>query len=249
MALRQPEHQATVERFDLHLGSGINPYDSENFAISAKMATHPDYCVGSHGVPASLDGLVWIYRFGSFAAFYNLSNWHNGSGSIANFKRAVDDFDGNEWLKLAAYAKGPLRHIRNLLWWTDFDLSAIQVMKAIHRIGITNTYLVPESVIIRCAVAPEIASGATVPTVVDAYQSLIFHPTKTSNRPRAGETIDVGDVGNLASGVGEFTLPSAPVHLVEFFPVRISAELMRDSPVEDRDISAALELFYLRLCG
>jgi hypothetical protein len=111
-------------------------------------------------------------------------------------------------------------------WCTGLELPPAdpeQIVQRLSQCGIPNSWITQYSVVMRCQPA-KLKSGdfLRVPTVIDAFDLEIFHPTADSRKPGAGVAIHLQRSGTLQEGAKEFILQPLVVEEIEVCPVEIT---------------------------
>lgn len=227
--VRQNRHASLLAEMQLlleHLGS-THPYALVREQIE-KLMSIPGFAVGGNGSLASRSESEFIYRISGIRKVVSFTDWFWPS------KRRNDDdiwnelksaFDEPEWLSLDAYSRGALSGPRGITWWTDLDVLSTNIICGAHSMGLPNDWVSKYSLILRCptAVIPE--RSFRVPTVLDAFDSEIFHPTTDANSPSSGIAISLDGAGPLSTGAHEFVLLDVDVQHIKFQPILIDRRI------------------------
>lgn len=183
------------------------------------------------GHPASIpsrDG--FIYRVCSIIDVVKGTKWRNeAGGDVKNWNQIYSKSRGN-WIKLNKFADGTYKcHPRQFSWWTSFPLFQ-DVIDGAHTVGMTNDWVPVQSVVLRCPVDYVNKNQlAFVPSVIDAFMHLIFHPTKDAISPPYGITIDLSLYPvTLSPGIDEVVLGELPVDQIEVLPIDVGEDYRRD---------------------
>lgn len=210
--------------------------------------TNAQFAAGGTGLKAHYSG-QFLYRISGIRKLVNFTQWRSPhpyytDDDIWLRLKLRSDVDG--WLPLSEYAEGALTGPRQITWWTDSDPSATDIICAGHLIGLPNDWMAKYSVILRCRINS--LTTFAVPSVIDAFDGEIFHPTLDKRMPNEGVTINLEDLNHLGPGAREFVLGEISVGEVMFQPVLVDLTLRRKHTVRLNSIlRTRLEEYYLRL--
>lgn len=113
-------------------------------------------------------------------------------------------------------------------WWTDLPLP-LDIVTSGLKIGMCTNWLIDRSILMRCKVSHIRASRlAYVPTILDAFCQMIFHPRHESKNPSSGTAIDLSRPGPLSTGASEFILYPIDCGQLEFLPISIPSDMKKD---------------------
>jgi len=215
-----------LHTFLISLHTDDQPYDL-GFNEKMKFQAVPFYPDVVFGGPARVPGgEEFVHRICSIVDVVKGTEWRKDEGSdIANWNQVYKKGKGG-WTPLRRLARGGYRcEPRHFSWWTTFPLFR-DVISGAHRIGMTNNWVAEECVVLRCPVEYVNSHGlAYVPSVIDAFTQMIFHPTKHSSSPPHGVTIDLSLYPvTLSPGIDEVLLPGLPVDQLEIMPVSVDDE-------------------------
>jgi|SRR5215216_1414223 len=228
------------------------PYDL-GFETKLKFKALDFFVENSFGRQADVPALdPYIYRICSIRDVVKSTDWRKDEGTDpANWMRVHDKSKG-DWTPLSRFARGSYCcRPRCFSWWTSYPLFE-DVIDGAHRIGMTNDWVAVQTVVLRCPVDYVKENKlASVPTVIDAFMQLIFHPTKDSISPRYGITIDLSLYPNtLSPGLDEVVLPALSVDMLEILPINAD-DAYRASKnqvlSESEVLSGLLESYYEHL--
>jgi hypothetical protein len=253
-AVRQHEHAAALESLHHDLNSlGLeHPYALEREHIDHLM-TNQFFAQGGRGLPASVSGPQFLYRICNIRKIVEYTSWipanryENNEDIWLNLKRDFDDL--GDWIPLNHYARGELTGPRGFTWWTTLNFLTTNIICGAHSIGLPNDWLPKYAVVIRCPLGS--ISGINsllVPTVLDAFDGEIFHPTISDSHPGAGLTISLEGPSTLNAGTDEFVLLDVDVESMEAIPVLIDRRMRALHSVQlDSGLRTLLEMYYKNL--
>jgi hypothetical protein len=255
---QQPRHASALRGLDLILKrTGTeHPYGEFNRELNAKLVNKTSYVGGSRGYLRTLHGEDFIYRLSGIKelAEDKTIEWtsHIKADQPASelFRLVRDDFRRvKDWIPLSRYAQGRLTGYRNITFWTTHQIQPERIIDDAHLIGITNNWLRQWSVIIRCKVADLTKNNNTrVPTALDAYTELIFHPTKDKDSPSSGITIKLNSDLLLTQGTKEFVLGHVEAEKIQLIPCYITNKSEPCIHSKDTELWDSLEDYYTTLC-
>jgi len=191
---------------------------------------------------------TFIYRICSIRDVVKGTDWRKDEGTdAANWMKVYDKSKGN-WTPLSRFARGTYCcHPRCFSWWTSYPLFE-DVIRGAHKIGMTNDWVAVETVVLRCPVDYVSKNKlAVVPTVIDAFMQLIFHPTKDSISPTYGITIDLSLYPRtLSPGLDEVVLPALDIDRLEVLPIKADQEYRegKNQVLSESEVLAGLLEFY-----
>lgn len=174
------------------------------------------------GSPADIpsrDG--FIYRVCTIIDLVKGTNWRNEAAGDELYWNQIYSKSKGKWIRLSKFADGTYKcRPRQFSWWTSFPLSR-DVIAGAHQVGMTNDWVAVNCVVLRCPVDyVNDNTLAFVPSVIDAFMHVIFHPTKDAMSPPYGITIDLSLYPmTLSPGTDEVVLPELGVEQVEILPV------------------------------
>src|ERR1041385_419685 len=219
---RQGAHQTAYTQLHNFLVSlGLTQSYDLNFGTKSKFEAvkfFPDQTFGSH---ANIPSGDFIYRMCSIIDLVKGTEWINDEGIDLKNWNQVHKKSKGEWRPLTQFARGHYKcNPRHFSWWTSFPLYQ-DVIDGAHRIGMTNDWVAEECVVLRCPVEYVKANNlAFVPSVIDAFMQMIFHPTRDNVSPAYGLTIDLSFYPEtLVPGIDEVVLREIPVEQIEVLPV------------------------------
>jgi hypothetical protein len=241
VSLRQPQHTDEFARLDSAVATG-NPYfltETENDRLNFQ---------GGCGPAADLETCRYLYLLCSIKKLTLRARPWVGP-VLADGKKdelwkrfRIDSLNSEDgWVALSRYCSGTYHPDRRIGWWTPFDLTTVPPREGALRIGLASNWHPVEGVILRCNVAAlPLDMSTTVPSVVDAYISEIFHPCAYSTHPRHGLALDIRDPGNLAAREKEFVLGDLPAEAVDILPVEVRAAGLHPQQALEKDLSIGL---------
>ena len=213
-----------LHKFFVSLSVSDQPYDL-SFDKKLKLKTVSFYADDVFGSSARVPvGEEFLYRICSIVDVMKGTEWLDPQVSEVADWNHVYNKSGGTWAPLSRFAQGNYRcEPRHFSWWTTFPLFQ-DVLHGAHQIGMTSNWVATECVILRCPAAYVESNGlANVPSVIDAYTQMIFHPTRHEVSPPHGVTINLSLYpAALAPGVDEVLLPSLPVKVLEIMPVSVT---------------------------
>jgi hypothetical protein len=216
----------------------------------------PCFMRGSRGYPRNISGHEFIYRLSGIKelATNRSINWFShvkaDQPARALFEHVSDDFRRTgDLLPLSRYAQGSLKGCRNIMFWTTHPLGSGNIISDAHLIGLTNNWLRKWSVILQCRIEDlSKENDVRVPTAIDAYTELIFHPTEDHAKPSCGTTIRLSEeAGPLAEGTTEFVINSIEVEKIRMLPVLIDNASEPCVHSKDPNLWGALDAYYSSL--
>jgi len=163
----------------------------------------------------------FIYRMCSIIDVVKGTDWRIDEGTDLKNWNQVHKKSKGAWVPLSRFASGAYKcNPRRFSWCTSFPLYQ-DVIGGAHRIGMTNDWVAEECVVRRCPVEYVKDNDlAFVPSVIDAFMQMIFHPTKDAVAPPYGITIDLSFYPHtLAPGIDEVVLREIPVEQIEVLPI------------------------------
>lgn len=228
---RQARHAKALKLLDDKLRkAGVeHPYGNYPRALSDAFMKTPCFYKGSRGYLRKIHDHEFIYRLSGIKELAGDKGirWHayvkpdRPPKEIFNFVNA--DFErAEDWLPLNRYAGGSLTGYRNITFWTTSPPSCDDIISYAHLVGMTNNWLKKWSVVLQCRVKDlSKENNVRVPTAIDAYTELIFHPTQDQARPTCGTTIKLSEDGPLAEGTSEFVLGPIEASKIKIRPLPI----------------------------
>ena len=242
-----------------------HPY-SLDFPLKTEFARVNFFATQSFGAPARIpapdDG--YVYRMCSIVDIVNgtkkeapdgtfsAPGWLDNAGTDLGNWEQIHEAGGGTWTPLKSLAEGFYKCFpRPFSWWTTYPLYQ-DVIAGAHRIGMTNDWVADQCVVLRCPAEYVLNNGlACVPSAIDAFMQMIFHPTRDSASPPHGITIDLSLYPRvLFPGTDEFILPTVGVEMIEVCPVKADDRYRAGKHfVNSKDgvFSAMLEEYYKNL--
>lgn len=216
-----------LHNFFVSLSHGDQPY---NLSFQDKLkfkdvAFYPDGVFGNSArIP---DGEKYLYRICSIVDVVKGTDWldRREEAEVSDWEQVYIKSKGG-WAPLSQFARGHYCcEPRHFSWWTTFPLFQ-DVIRGAHYIGMTNDWVAEQCVVLRCPAEFVNSNGlANVPSVIDAYTQLIFHPTRHDAPPSHGITINLSLYPEvLTPGIDEVLLPALPVKILEIMPVNVTTE-------------------------
>jgi len=204
----------------------------------------PAFAHGGEGSFASVSESEFVYRISGIRKIIGFTDWYRpfrlrNDDDIWNELRSA--FDGHEWLRLDAYARGSLSGPRGFTWWTDLDVLSTNIICGAHSMGLPNDWVSKYSLILRCPIAAIPGRDLRVPTVLDAFDSEIFHATIDAESPTSGIAVSLDGADPLSTGAHEFVLLDVDVKQIEFQPILIDRSI-RDRHLVDLDANFRVRL-------
>lgn len=228
---RQPTFLNDLRDLDLVLKDQgeSHPYELGNAKLGALMA-HGSFKNGGAGSLANLPTTDYLYRISSISKILSYSqDWNSASPRKMDHPWVVFRVwqtqleRTKKWLPLSDYAKGTFASPRGISFWSSTELEASDVralLQTVHGMGIPNNWLEEYCAILRCRVT-HLKDDSRIPTVLDAFNSNIFHPTNESELPTTGVAIRLSITSSLATGHDEFVLRGVTTDAIELYPVFI----------------------------
>jgi len=231
---RQPRHQQALERLELALESLIgvpHPYalklDQKKLLEDGEAA----FKTGGNGMNAVIPGAGYLYRISNiYDLIYNADVARAPSERMDPslvWERLLNTSEGR-WLKFDAPGDRRYFGFSSISWWTDEFVKEDVVLSAL-KAGLFTNWLGQYSALMRCSASTLNTNYLSyVPTVIDAFCQLVFHPTEEIKNPTAGITIDLSQTGPLVTGVREYVLKPIELRNLEFLPVEITVRMKRE---------------------
>lgn len=225
---RQGRHASALSGLDSELKGAGHPYVYKR-ALIKRLMKRTSFNSGSRGYVAKVRSHEYIYRLcgiKQLATGWNIG-WdaHVQASQPARelYRLVKEDFEiERDWIPLSRYGRGVVTNTRLLTFWTTHPLHVGDIIANAHLIGLTNNWLKRWSVILCCKTKDLTRDNSPrVPTVVDAYTSMIFHPTRDHRRPGFGKAIKLGLAGPCIVGADEYVLGPIEVEKVSLRPVNI----------------------------
>lgn len=202
---------------------------------------------GNARIPSGADDFV--YRVCSIVDIVKGTRWRHDEGTdLENWHQIYTKSKGG-WIRLSKLAAGTYTcSPRHFSWWTSFPLYQ-DVISSAHRIGMTNDWIAEHCVVLRCPIDYINRNNlAFVPSVIDAFMQMIFHPTRDTVCPPYGITIDLSLYPvTLTPGIDEVVLRQLPVEEIEILPVHADSAYRKGKTVvisNSPEFSMLLEYYY-----
>jgi hypothetical protein len=255
MLSRQSQHEPSytqLEKFLLSL-KRTQPYDIVDYDTRRRFEAVPFFGSAPFGRPATVPGRDdYIYRICNMKDVVKGSDWFDDKGSDAGNWNHIQQKGKGGWTRLNRLAAGTYKcRPRRFSWWTSYPLFQ-DVISGAHCVGMTNDWVPFQCVVLRCRIDYVNRNKlALVPSVIDAFMQLIFHPTRDVSFPPYGITIDLSLFPRtLSPGIDEVVLPEISVAEIEVLPINADRdyrdgknEVCSDFPL----LSALLEYYYQNL--
>ncbi len=174
----------------------------------------------------------YLYRITNPMAVAQHTDWRDPDTSPMHpvqklWNRFVEEQDRHKggWVPLRELAAGNLGGPRRFTWWTSLDSVMEDLIYAAYRLGLDADSIPVSALVLRVPV--EILKDREdlrVPTVLEAIDQVIFHPTRESDSPPAGVTIDLNDPESLADGAEEYVVGPLPVEEIHAYPVLVHVD-------------------------
>jgi hypothetical protein len=146
--------------------------------------------------------------------------------SIAVWERLRTESNG-QWRSVSGTIGKEYAGCGQISWWTDLPLP-VDIVPGALKIGMCTNWLIDRSILIRCKVSfVRAARLAYVPTILDAFCQLIFHPRHESKSPPSGKAIDLSQPGPLSTGASEFVLRPIDCSRIDFLPIAIPSDMKK----------------------
>ena len=243
---RQPSWQKVFDLFAsiLERDGLLHPYGPRSCAA---LTVQPAYAAGAKGISALLTG-THCYRITSVRNVIRGTTpllFEPFDSDVHNWALIKQDFDlEKDWVPLSNYCGGHLSGPRQFTWWTPLPLAGSLLVQQAHRLGIPNDFIAEYDLILRCSRSwLETQRLINIPTIIDAFDSIIFCASNESGGTTFGVTIDID--GPMPSiGVEEAVAPPIPVAQIQAIPVYVSPTRRKDNPVWLVHVLAALRKYY-----
>jgi hypothetical protein len=227
-ARRQRRHAKALRGLHAELKSVDHPYTlgRDQFKLLMRRSS---FRGGSRGYLARPQSHEYIYRLCGVKQLAIGKDIRWDAHVVADqpdpelFRLVKDDFEAEgDWIPLSRYAQGFVNGFRRLTFWTTYPLHEGDIIANAHTIGLTNNWLRRWSVILRCQTEDLTReNGLRVPTVIDAFTEMIFHPTRDQRRPKFGKTIKLGSTRPCVVGTEEYVLGPLEVEKISLRPIHI----------------------------
>lgn len=229
---RQPTHAAGLDVLEISLrndyGKG-HPYDLNHIEKHKLLGPSLAKLAGVRK-SAKLPDTDYLYRVCTIQDFmYNsgLSLSASDKADAPSVWERLNTKSGGRWLALPSGHGKTYSGCGGISWWTDYSLPADLVLGAL-KAGMFTNWLVPNSVLLRCKVSFIQAAGlAFVPTILDAFCQLVFHPRREVYNPSFGKAIDLSQRGALCTGASEFVLRSVDCSEIEYLPIPVTSDMKK----------------------
>lgn len=231
---RQPARAGDLAALELAVKKNFNgqghPYNLSHTEKQELVGGLLEQVAGSR-TPATLPDKKYLYRVCSIEDFI-----YNAGLPLSESEKAdppavweqLNTNSGGKWQPVPAGAGMTYSGCGRISWWTDLPLPADVVLGAL-RIGMFTDWLPPTSVLLRCEVSfVREERLAYVPTVLDAFCQLVFHPRKEQNNPTAGVAIDLSRRGPLRTGASEFILRPVECGRMQYLPTPVTSGKKKD---------------------
>lgn len=225
-AARQPIYAYELKELDALLATlpPSHPYELE-YDERLLMEKNPAYAMGGRGGVATLTPNQSLYRISSAKSVAEGVEDLTLRGVTKRQSAEIiwDKFD-QRWRPLSRYARGTLTGRRGIMWWSNLVLEPDTVVRSAYQMGMYNTWIPVYALLLRCSTDYLMEhKSSLVPTVLDAYDQEVFHPTKSADSPTCGITINLETAGKVTKGVEEFVTGPLPVDAIEVFPVYLDS--------------------------
>jgi hypothetical protein len=247
-ATRQPPFASRLSALQhLLIDLGLeHPYSLSREHLQAMMMD-ATFARGGGGLNASYEG-QFVYRLCGVRKVVDFTDWQRPHRYYTDddiWLRLRNDFEMAGWLQLQDYAAGVLSGPRMVTWWTDADFLSTNIICGAHLTGLPNDWVAKYSLVLRYPTDKLLTHSFLVPSVLDAFDGEIFHPTVNNDSPTAGWTINLDANGALTIGAREFVLLDVDVKNITFQPVLIDSGIRRMHTVAlDSLLRERLETYY-----
>lgn len=232
-AKRQPTFETDLIDLD-RIMEGKHPYRLSAHQIEELMNI-PNFSHGASGKGAVLPNQEYLYRISTITRLLSYTTgWHSASPRKEDLPWVAFRFFEAEmsrtkrWLPLAQYAGGRFSSPRGFSFWSSQELPLgplSLLLENAHRVGVPNDWLDEVCVLMRCRTNHLKSENLShIPTVVDGFDSHIFHPTKEAERPTCGVAINLKLSSSLSTGRDEYVLGPIQTDAIEVFPVQIPGD-------------------------
>ncbi|HVF45195.1 MAG TPA: hypothetical protein VM936_19370 [Pyrinomonadaceae bacterium] len=251
---RQRRHASALNGLDSELKGAGHPYDSKR-PLFERLMNRASFYKGSRGYVANVSSYEYLYRLCGIKqlAVGREMGWdahvEANEPAPALHRLVKEDFeDEGDWIPLSRYARGVVTNRRTLTFWTSHPLHTGDIIANAHLIGLTNNWLKRWSVILCCR-TKDLTSvhSLRVPTVLDAYTSPVFHPTRDVRKPRFGKAIKLGLPGPCVVGAEEYVLGPIEAEKVFLRPVHIPNNSTPCVHSKSPELCNVLESYYKAL--
>lgn len=256
--VRQPRHAATLARF-LERLSMLDPADRDPFQLGGKafnlLLDDKDFSQTPPGLPAAIaspahgDENYW-YRITSVRKMIKNTGPRLLDGEdrdSANFAFLWIDFEQEKsWLPLSRYVTGNLTGPRGFTWWSNVNPFP-EIVCSAHKVGVLNEWVTYHTVIMRLKASDlRELNIACVPTIIHAFDSLIFHAVQEQNDPTTGLALNL-EQDPLEVEHAEVVAFSVPVRAIECIPILVDSTQREKHQVNYESILDRLLNYYQRL--
>jgi hypothetical protein len=207
------------------------------------------FASGSKGIPAEFPNGKYLYKL---MPAIKLANYARGWFATPSrtpdpsylIRLLIHDYTiKKDWLQYSAYASGYFSSPRNITFWTSLEFDPNDIMTGANKIGLVNNWIVEQMVILRVPVNElKKRHHVFVPTVLDAFDVEVFHPTEDFANPTSGVTIHLHCTDPLTCGVDEYVIEPIPVEPIEFIPL-----LLDTNDIENKGVRSDTLLWLLLL--
>jgi len=261
---RQKRHEELLDELHDKIQPLLHPYaveekERDRFYASLRTARDEEgnaaYYSGSKGYEAKVDS-TYIYRI---TTAYQLATRFQADWIFTEINLSIEnrEFVFNErfleevakyedWIPLSLVAKGNLKYPRNFSFWTSHEYDRNDILVESFRAGLASDWFDRLIVVLRCDIEDAKELKICVPTVIDAYDQPIFHPTEENEAspPIFGTAININETP-LCLGYPEFVVGEISVDKIKFIPCKL--ERIGISRIEFKnnyDLWAKLDNYY-----
>ena len=249
-ANRQPSFGDQLTELKSKVSPEQTPYDRLPEVRRGFMSLQ-SFAKGAAGRQALIPQCAYLYRATALTKVRRYTTWKGDRettlqlalGELDILSRRATSTDG--WVPLSEVAEGVLTSDRSFTWWSSHPISRDSVICDLHLRGMPNNWVEMHSLILRCS-ADRLLNAAPltfIPTVIDGYDSLIFHATSDMDRPTCGSAISIEDPALLEAGADEFALKPIPVEYIDILPILIDGSL-RTHKIEEIQLTKSLRSYY-----
>lgn len=255
-AQRQTTFESELKYLD-GVMRGQHPYQLSAHYIQELMKA-PFFLYGAAGNVASLPKQEYLFRISTISKLLSYTtSWTSTLPRKEDLPwvafRLFEAQLGRtmRWLPLKRYANGEFCSPRNFSFWSGQELApspVSQLLENTHKVGVPNDWLDEVCVIMRCRTEYLDKESLThVPTVLDSFDSHIFHPTKEADSPLCGIAINLNLSSSLASGRDEYVVGPIGTEAIEIYPVHIPSGSTPQIDSFSLVLLALLEAYYVAM--
>lgn len=242
---RQPSLRSTLELLidALTRISKPHPYKLSWTSRESLAATAAAFSSGADEWTATTTS-THLFRLCTIGALVRGTGWrfHTNDSTAFDTVYARHHTSGQDWIPLSWFANGVLQNSRGFTWWSTLDLTGPDPWNLWRRVGLLDTSIAHDCLILRCNVD---AARAMVPTCVDGFDEPVFESVHDEPTPSHGRAIDLS-ARPLGPGAAEYVVPALPTPAVEVRPLLVTKDMKRQgNPTADSPATwKLLETYY-----